>query len=50
MRSFNFLAFVSDEKKEIVKIHQEVYSLGKSPNSPGSFGFKGTGKTNQKDL
>ncbi len=46
MRSFCFTNLDLDEKKKIAKIHQKIYSFGKSSNSPRSFRFKRTRKIN----
>jgi hypothetical protein len=39
---------IFDEKEKIVKIFTEIYSPGKSPDSPGGFGHERTRKINPK--
>jgi hypothetical protein len=42
--------FILNEKKEIAEKLTQIYSQGKSPDSPGSFRFERTGKTNKTTL
>ena len=37
---------ISPGNKEITKKHSQIYSASKSSNSPGSFGFENTKRTN----
>jgi len=39
-----------DSEKKATKVFEKIHSQGKSPDSPGSFGFKGTGKINSRTL
>jgi len=41
----NFIVFLDGEEK-IAKVNSQIYSQGKGEDSPGSFGFKRTRKTN----
>lgn len=37
-------------KKEVVKVSAQIHSKRKSPDSPGSFGFERTRKTDKPTL
>ena len=49
LRSKIFNYFIS-EKEKIAEINQKIYSFGKSADSPRSFRFKRTRKTNSRAL
>lgn len=41
---------IHDSEKETTKVSKKIHSQGKSPDSPGSFGFERAGKINSGAL